>query len=67
MPPTYRFGRKVTLPATVAIKHQLRMLMAQDIMKAEVEAAQKNALEQTGEFDSREGGFDRAVTAVEAK
>lgn len=51
MPPTYRFGRKVTLRATVAIKHQLRMLMAQDIMKAEVEAAQKNAREQTGEFD----------------
>jgi hypothetical protein len=66
MLPTYRFGRKVTLPATVAIKHQLRMLMAQDIMKAELEAAQKNAREQTGEF-SREGGLDRAVTAVEAK
>jgi hypothetical protein len=24
-----RFGRKITLPATMAIKHQIRMLMAQ--------------------------------------
>jgi hypothetical protein len=25
---TYRFGRKIKLPATVAIKHQIRMRMA---------------------------------------
>jgi hypothetical protein len=36
---THRFGRKVKLPATVAIKHQIRMLMAQDIKKAEPEVA----------------------------
>jgi hypothetical protein len=35
----YRFGRKIKLPATIAIKHQLRMLMAQDeAKKAEAEA-----------------------------
>jgi len=27
---THRFGRKIKLPATIAIKHQIRMLMAQD-------------------------------------
>jgi hypothetical protein len=27
---TRRFGRKIKLPATMAIKHQIRMLMAQD-------------------------------------
>ena len=36
---THRFGRKITLPATVAIKHQIRMLIAHDIKKAELEAA----------------------------
>ena len=27
---TLRFGRKLRLPSTIAIKHQVRMLMAQD-------------------------------------
>jgi hypothetical protein len=63
MPPTYRFGRKITLPATVAIKHQLRILMAHDAMKAEVEATQKNAREHTGEFDPEREVVDRVVTA----
>jgi hypothetical protein len=30
---THRFGRKIKLPATTAIKHQIRMLMAQDELK----------------------------------
>lgn len=30
---THRFGRKLKLPATVVIKHQIRMLMAQDELK----------------------------------
>jgi hypothetical protein len=37
----YRFGRKIPLPATIAIKHQIRMLMAQDIKKAEIELVRK--------------------------
>ena len=45
---TYRFGRKITLPATVAIKHQIRMLMAQDIAKAEDEVRRKKAEGQNG-------------------
>jgi hypothetical protein len=30
---THRFGRKLKLPATIAIKHQLRMLMRKDALK----------------------------------
>ena len=38
---THRFGRKITLPATIAIKHQIRMRMAQhEIKKTEVEATE---------------------------
>jgi hypothetical protein len=36
---TFRFGGKLSLPSTIAIKHQLRMLMADDrAKKAEEEA-----------------------------
>jgi hypothetical protein len=36
---THRFGQKIKLPATIAIKHQLRKLMFEDsIKKAEAEA-----------------------------
>src|SRR6202035_6004810 len=36
---THRFGRKIKLPATIAIKHQVRMRMAQyEIKKVEAEA-----------------------------
>jgi hypothetical protein len=30
---THRFGRKIKLPATIAIKHQLRKLMFEDAAK----------------------------------
>jgi hypothetical protein len=36
---THRFGRKLKLPSTFVIKHQLRMLIAEDARKkAEAEA-----------------------------
>jgi hypothetical protein len=35
---THRFGQKIKLPETIAIKHQLRKLMFEDIKKAEAEA-----------------------------
>ena len=37
---THRFGRKIRLPATIAIKHQIRKLMFEDdaVKQAEVEA-----------------------------
>ena len=37
---THRFGRKLKLPATIAIKHQIRKLMFDDLVKkAEAEAS----------------------------
>jgi len=30
---THRFGRRLKLPATIAIKHQIRKLMLQDLIK----------------------------------
>ena len=36
---THRLGRKIKLPATITIKHQIRMLMAHDeLQKAQAEA-----------------------------
>ncbi|MGC2826024.1 MAG: hypothetical protein WA322_17580 [Pseudolabrys sp.] len=41
---THRFGRKIKLPATIAIKHQIRMLMAQDdVGKAEAQLIEQSA------------------------
>jgi hypothetical protein len=41
---THRFGRKIKLPATIAIKHQIRMLMAQDeVKKAEAQLIEPSA------------------------
>jgi hypothetical protein len=36
---THRFGRKIKLPATIALKHQIRKLMYEDwVEKAKAEA-----------------------------
>ena len=41
---THRFGQKIKLPATIAIKHQLRKLMFEDaIKKVEAEASAEAA------------------------
>lgn len=41
---THRFGRKIKLPATIAIKHQIRMLMALDeVKKAEAQLIDRPA------------------------
>jgi hypothetical protein len=48
--PTHRFGRKIKLPATIAIKHQIRMRMAQyEVKKAEAEARAEALLGQPSE------------------
>ena len=45
---TRRFGRKLALPATIAIKHQFRMRMDQDeFKKAEVDARLKHFADNT--------------------
>lgn len=41
---THRFGRKIKLPASIAIKHQIRMLMALDeVKKAEAQLIEQSA------------------------
>ena len=47
---THRFGRKIKLPATIAIKHQIRMRMAQyEVEKAEIAATHEALLGQSSE------------------
>jgi hypothetical protein len=47
---THRFGRKIKLPATMVIKHQLRKLMFEDaIKKVEAEASAEAARRQLRE------------------
>jgi hypothetical protein len=36
---THRFGKKIKLPSTIAIRHQLRTLMLEDLVKKVEEAA----------------------------
>jgi hypothetical protein len=40
---THRFGRKIKLPATIAIKHQLRKLMFEDAVKTAEAGARARA------------------------
>ncbi len=41
---TFRFGRKLSLPSTISIKHQVRILMADDrVKKPEEEARAPNS------------------------
>jgi hypothetical protein len=54
---THRFGRKLTLPATIAIKHQVRMRMG--AKKAEAEARAEG--EQDGMAKCTDRTDDRSV------
>jgi hypothetical protein len=40
---THRFGRKIKLPATIAIKHQIRKLMFEDAVKTAESGARARA------------------------
>jgi hypothetical protein len=44
---THRFGRKLKLPSTIAIKHQMRVLMLEDLVKEDLlrEAEQRAGTE----------------------
>jgi hypothetical protein len=51
MAQTYRFGRRIPLPSTVQIRHELRMMAAQDAAKQRVVAENKSeaiAVQATG-------------------
>jgi hypothetical protein len=47
---THRFGRKLKLPATIAIKHQIRTLMLKDLLKQLEVAEAGAAIEQQPEI-----------------
>jgi len=44
---TYRFGRKLKLPATIAIKHQISKLMFEDSVKKAAAGARAEANSRT--------------------
>jgi hypothetical protein len=41
---THRFGRRLKLPATIAIKHQIRKLMFEDLVKEAEAIARAEAI-----------------------
>jgi hypothetical protein len=41
---THQFGRKLRLPATIAIKHQIRKLMFEDLLKEAEDAARAESI-----------------------
>jgi hypothetical protein len=59
---THRFGRKIKLPATIAIKHQIGMLMAQD----EVKKAEAILIEQSARRAARDDTLPLSALAQEA-
>jgi hypothetical protein len=56
---THRFGRKIKLPATIAIEHQIRMLMAQD----EVKKAEAKIIEQSARRPGRDDALPLSASA----
>ena len=46
---THRFGRKLKLPATIAIKHQIHKLMFEDSVKADAKKRAEATLPQPDE------------------
>jgi hypothetical protein len=63
---TRRFGRKLRLPATIAIKHQIRKLMFEDAVNEAREKAESMRL-QPREVELRHGHLDTRSQAVSAE
>jgi hypothetical protein len=59
---THRFGKKIKLPSTIAIKHQIRKLMFEDLLK-EVEVIKAEAIRRSW---SKETLHERETKAVSA-
>jgi hypothetical protein len=54
---THRFGRKLKLPPTMVIKHQLRKLMAEDALKK----TEMEAIEPTGAHLAQTGILEKVA------
>jgi hypothetical protein len=50
----HRFGRKLKLPSTIAIKHQIRKLMFEDLVREAEAIARAEAIRRSGESRSVE-------------
>jgi hypothetical protein len=56
---TFRFGRKLSLPSTIAIKHQVMMLMADDGAK---KAEEKTKRAQSTDIPQMKVGLERLTS-----
>jgi hypothetical protein len=56
---THRFGRKLKLPATIVIKHQIRKLMFEDLVKEADVIARGEAIRRSLREENSTG---RAIT-----
>ena len=61
---THRFGRKIKLPATIAIKHPLRKLMFEDSVKKTEAEARAEVLRGQGSYLKK--SLDRNTTGPSA-
>jgi hypothetical protein len=50
---THRFGRKLKLPSTIAIKHQIRKMMFNDLVKEAEVIARAEAIRQSLSEEAR--------------
>ena len=50
---THRFGRKLKLPSTIAIKHQIRKMMFNDLVKEAEVIARAEAIRQSLSEETR--------------
>ena len=65
---THRFGKKIKLPSTIAIKHQIRKLMWEDLVKeTEVRDAKKQAGGVANEVSDAESQVADAATNAARK
>ncbi len=64
---TSRFGRKLKLPATIAIKHQIRKLMFEDAVRAEAKEGAEAIRLQPREVRSRHDVLDTRSLAALAR
>ena len=60
---THRFGKKIKLPSTIAIKHQIRKLMLEDLVKETDIIARAEAMRRSS---SEEIIHERETKAVSA-
>jgi hypothetical protein len=63
MAQTYRFGRRIPLPSTVQIRHELRVMAAQDAAKQRAAAENKSEAIAVQGLDALKAEGDTAITA----